>query len=347
MTDPTDDVLPVAAEWLAEGRDLALATVVATWGSSPRPTGSQLLVDGAGNFLGSVSGGCVEGEVVRKAREIVRDGGHELLGFGVSDEDAWDVGLACGGRIEVLVTPCLTAPTLSAIAAARADGRAALLLTSLASGESTLLGEDPAGWPPGVAEHAADALRTDRGRRLEIAGREHFLQVFSLPLRMVVVGAVHIAQALIPMARAAGYSVALVDPRRAFASETRFPGVELRHEWPAPAFARLRPDARTAVVALTHDPKLDTPALAEALASPAFYVGVLGSRRTLAKRLASLREQGVDEANLARIHGPIGLDIGAATPAEIAIAIMAEVTATLRRRTAAIPTGARAETRTG
>lgn len=200
------------------------------------------------------------------------------------------------------------------------DGRQALLDGEAAIGDLPL-----AGAPLDQVKHA---LAADRSGTL--ADTRLFVHVFNPPLRMVIVGAVHIAQALAPMAALGGYEVIVVDPRRAWATDARFPGVKIESEWPDKALAALAPNRRTAVIALTHDPKLDDPALSVALASPAFYVGALGSTRTHAKRLARLRESGVDEASLARIHGPIGLAIGAKSPAEIAISILAQVTQALR-----------------
>ena len=224
--------------------------------------------------------------------------------------------------------------TLHAVLAAREGKRPAVLVSELDSGEQRLFfpdAPDESGLAPPVRAACVEALRADRSRRLvNEVGSDLFLQVFNPPLRMVVVGAVHITQALAPMAVLLGYEVTVVDPRRAFATGERFPGVAVDTEWPDDALLRLAPDRRTAVVTLTHDPKLDDPALAVALASDAFYVGSLGSRRTHAARLERLRARGLDETALARIHGPIGLAIGAKSPAEIATAVTAEITARLR-----------------
>lgn len=324
-----DDVVRTALRWLDEGRDCALATVIATWGSSPRPAGSQLLVDAHGKFTGSVSGGCVEGAVVAEAQQVIRTGGGRLLEFGISDSEARDVGLACGGTVRVLVTPCPPRSELEAVAEATRHQRTALMLTSLADyAQRTVTA--PEECTGALREACAQAMRSDRSRLVETPDAAFFVKVFSLPLRLVVIGAVHIAQALQAMARTAGYEVVIVDPRRAFAAADRFPDAVVTHEWPDVAMQRLRPDHRTAVVALTHDSKLDEPALHHALASDAFYVGALGSRRTHAARCERLRDRGLDEAQIARIHAPIGLAIGAATPAEIAVAIIAEMTAALR-----------------
>ena len=218
---------------------------------------------------------------------------------------------------------------------ARASKVPFALLTHLPSGRQALFrgaGPERGGdFGPEVASAARDALRRDRSRRVDSDSGPVFVHVFNPPLRLVVVGAVHIAQALVPMAAMAGYEVAVVDPRRSFASRERFPDVALVDEWPDDAIAALAPDSRTALVTLTHDSKLDDPALLAGLRTPAFYIGSLGSRRTHRTRLERLREKGCEERALARIHAPIGLDIGAQSPAEIAVAIVAEITAVSRR----------------
>ncbi len=208
------------------------------------------------------------------------------------------------------------------------------VLTFLSSGRQTLYRHNDRARAPaldsGLQSEIRDALRRDRSRCVETESGPVFVHVFNPPLRLVVVGAVHIAQALVPMAQLVGYEVVVVDPRRSFASGERFPGIALVDEWPDDAVVALAPDSRTALVTLTHDPKLDDPALIAGLRSPAFYIGSLGSRRTHRARLERLRQAGVEERALARIHSPIGLDIGAQSPAEIAAAIVAELTAVLR-----------------
>jgi xanthine dehydrogenase accessory factor len=222
---------------------------------------------------------------------------------------------------------------LDRLLADRAAKRPAALLTNLDGGAQALIHlEDVLGdlaLDGAALDAARAALRADRSGILDLPGRRFFLQVSNPPLRMLVVGAVHISQALVPMASLAGYDVTVIDPRRAFATDARFPDVKLIGEWPDDAMATLRPDHRTAVIALTHDPKIDDPALGVALKSDAFYIGALGSRKTHASRLARLREAGFDDRVLARIHGPIGLKIGAKSPGEIAISILAEVTTVL------------------
>lgn len=323
-----DDMPETALAWHRAGRGAVLATVVETWGSAPRPVGSQLVIAGDGEIQGSVSGGCVEGAVVAEALEALADGRPRLLSFGVSDEEAFAVGLACGGRIRVLVEPvgaAIPEAMLAGLVAARAARRPAALLVNLATWERQL--SDGRGDSP-LAEAVRARFRADRSGLEE---GEWFVGIHNPPLRLVVVGAVHIAQPLVAMARLAGYDPLIVDPREAFGSAARFPGETILHDWPDSALAAAGLDARTAVVTLTHDPKLDDPAIRVALASDVFYLGCLGSTRTHARRLERLKAAGFAEAELARIHAPVGLDIGASSPAEIAIAILAEMTRVLRK----------------
>lgn len=217
---------------------------------------------------------------------------------------------------------------LASLRAARAAGRPVVLLTRLSDGHQCLWPDEAL--PGALAEAAQAALDSDRTANIESEGEAWFVQPHNPPLRLVIVGAVHVAQALAPMAAGMGFAVTIVDPRRAFATEERFTGVALNHEWPDEAMAALAPDTRTAIVTLTHDPKLDDPALDVALKSPAFYIGALGSRRTHAKRVDRLKELGHGDAAIARIAAPVGLDIGAVTAPEIALSIMAQVVA--RRR---------------
>lgn len=298
--DPPD--LPaLAARWRAQGHALAIATVVRTWGSAPRRAGSMLLVRDDGLFEGSISGGCVEGEVIAAAlrRIAAGNGGGELLEYGVADARAWEVGLACGGTIAVLVQAV-----------------------------------EPGAFPFALLERIGEAARG--GRPINIAydlaattareGEEgDFVHRIDPPLRLMIVGAVQIAQALAPMAETLGYRVEIVDPRAAFAAAPRFAGRAIDERWPDEAMTDWRPDGASAVVALSHDPKIDDPALAAALRSDAFYIAALGSRKNHAARLERLAAMGFGEAALARINGPAGLAIGAAEPAEIALSIAAQM----------------------
>ena len=298
--------LVTARRWLAQGYRVALATVIETWGSAPRRTGSHLVVRDDGLFEGSVSGGCVEGEVVTEAQALL-DGhgsGVRRLDYGVADETAWRVGLACGGRIAVLVQRIADdgfPPVLiDRLERAASDGTAVRLATDPATGV-TVEGDGPG-----------------------------FVRDYPPPRRVAIIGAVHIAQALVPLVEALGVAATVIDPRGLFAADARFAGLDLDRRWPDEALADWRPNAASAVIALTHDPKLDDVALAAALRSPAYYIAALGSRKNHALRRERLGAQGFDDAALGRIHGPAGLAIGAADPAEIALSIAAEMTAAWR-----------------
>jgi xanthine dehydrogenase accessory factor len=283
--------------------------------------GAQLVIAGDGEMQGSVSGGCVEGAVVLEAADALEKGEQRLLEYGVSDGDAFAVGLACGGTIRVLVEPVgavLPVDLLRDLVDARAARRAVAYGVNIETGARQL-----------VSEGHAERFAMDRSG-FEEAGQV-FVGVHNPPLRLAVVGAVHIAQALVPMARIAGYDPVIIDPRGAFGSEARFPGERILPDWPDEALEEIGLDARTALVLLTHDPKLDDPALHMALVSPCFYIGALGSKRTHAARVARLQEAGFSEKQIARIRGPVGLDIGASGPPEIAVSILAQMTQQLRR----------------
>jgi xanthine dehydrogenase accessory factor len=325
MTEMTEALPELALSWHRAGKGAVLATVIETWGSAPRRVGSQLVIGADMAMMGSVSGGCVEGAVVEEAMVALKDGRPRVLTFGVSDETAFAVGLACGGTIRVLLEPvgkALPETLLEDLVAARGARRPVAYRVNLATWDRALVAPDP---------ENAELFRADRSGVAETPAGAVFTHIHNPPLRLAVIGAVHIAQHLVPMARACGYDVLVVDPREAFGSAERFPGTALSHDWPDEALAAFGLDTRTAVVTLTHDPKLDDPAIRATLGSEAFYLGCLGSTRTNAKRTARLTGAGLTPAQLARIHAPVGLDIGAATPAEIAVSIMAQITQTLRQ----------------
>ena len=308
-SDLSDSIPETALGWHREGKGAVLATVIETWGSAPRRVGAQLAISGAGEIEGSVSGGCVEGAVIVEALEALEEGAARELEFGVSDGDAFAVGLACGGTIRVLVEPVgsvLPEALLADLCAARAARAPVAYVVDLDTGARRL-----------ERDGFETRFRMDRSGFEE--GSRTFVAIHNPPLRLIVVGAVHIAQALVPMARIAGYDPAIIDPRETFGAQARFPGETLLNDWPDEAVEQLGLDSRTALVLLTHDPKLDDPALTLALRSGCFYIGALGSTRTHAKRVARMQEAGFSEAEIARIHGPVGLDIGAAGPSEIAV----------------------------
>lgn len=335
------EVLNDIDNWLKAGNeDIALATVVQTWGSAPRKVGAKMALTTDGQISGSVSGGCVEGAVIEAGQEVIAAGRPQLLHFGVTDETAWGVGLACGGTIEVFVERLDTAVYHFLHDLINQD-RAGASLTLIRGPEEKIgrkltldgdgrslgtLGDD-------LDEPARLAVQTARGQlvahpqRLSLTDEsELFVDVVRPAPQLVMVGGVHIAVALTTIAKALGYGTIVVDPRRAFGSEARFPHVDrLIQAWPDKALAEINLTPETAVAMLTHDPKIDDPALNVVLNSPAFYVGALGSSKTQAKRQQRLRDMGFDDAVIQRIHGPIGLDINAQTPEEIALSIMAEI----------------------
>ena len=307
------------------------AVVTSVWGSAPQAEGAAMLVAADGGMAGSVSGGCVEGAVAVAVRAAIQRGTASTARYGVSDERAWEVGLACGGTLEVLVQPSVPPEVLTA-----ARGSGGTVVATVLDGEDAgriFVREDSTRGDDTPLDRAADdALRSGRSgtRRVAVDGREAdvFLEVFPRPCRLVIFGGVHIAAALVPMARAAGYRTIVADGRPAFLTRDRFPDAdELILGWPDEAFARTGLDAGTYVAVLTHDPKFDDPALTIALKSPAGYVGAIGSRKTQASRRERLRAAGLTDAELDRLRGPIGLDLGGRSPAETAIAILAEMTA--------------------
>ncbi len=322
MNDVSFEHIPEQAlAWYREGKGAALATVIETWGSAPRRVGSQLAISGQGEILGSVSGGCVEGAVIVDAIDSIHDAKVRELEFGVSDGDAFAVGLACGGTIRILVEPVgsvLSEALLSDLVTARAARTPIAYVADLDNGTRSLKHN-------GFAQRfAMDCSGFEEGTRC-------FVAIHNPPLRLIIVGAVHIAQALVPMAQMAGYDPLVIDPRESFAAKARFPDVEISNDWPSDAVEKAALDARTALVLLTHDPKLDDPVLHHALGTDVAYIGALGSKRTHAKRLDRLRDAGFSDTQCARIHGPIGLDIGASSPSEIAISIIAQMTLNLRK----------------
>ena len=314
MTGP--EITALALAWHEAGRKVAIATVVQAWGSAPRPVGSQMIIAADGALEGSVSGGCVEGAVVTEAHEAITEGKARLLEYGVSDGDAFAVGLACGGTIRVLVEPVgavFPIEVLRDLVAHQARRVPVAYVVDLQGSARQLV--------------AQEAQLPDRsGVRAD--GRT-FVAVFHPPMRMVIVGAVHIAQPLVAMASLCGYAPIVIDPRAAFATMARFPQAQVHTEWPDDVLGEIGLDARTCVVALAHDPKIDDPALIAALRSDACYIGALGSRRTHDARKDRLAAAGLTASQIARVHGPVGLPLGGRKPAEIALSVMAQVTQTV------------------
>ena len=305
----------------ARGERVAVATVVATRRSAPRPVGSKLLVTDGGELHGSVSGGCVESDVYESCQAVLRGARAEVLSYGISDDQAFEVGLPCGGEIDVFVEEPDPALLTRLAEIVRAEKRA-VVLTDLASGEKRLVLE-------GQEPDADELIRGGRSKLLERDSGAVFADVYGPPPRVFVYGAVDTAEALCRAAKMLGLHTIVADARAKFATGERLPSAdEVIVAWPEEALARVAPDHATAVVVLTHDDKFDLPALRGALATDAFYVGALGSRRNQERRRERLLEAGVSEEALERIHGPAGLDLGAATPAETALSMLAEIVAT-------------------
>ncbi|AZM59244.1 MULTISPECIES: XdhC family protein [unclassified Streptomyces] len=361
------DIAEDLSRWVGQGRDFAVATVVAVGGSAPRQPGAALAVDADGTAVGSVSGGCVEGAVYELCEQALADGETVLQRFGYSDDDAFAVGLTCGGIIDILVTPVRAAdparPVLASALAAAARGEAAAV-ARIVSGPAELLGRALTVRPDGsyeggfgghpeldrtvVAEAGAflDAGRTgtlEIGEQGSRCGAPLTLLVESSvpPPRMIVFGAIDFAAALVRVGKFLGHHVTVCDARPVFATRARFPEAdEIVVEWPHTYLERTSVDARTVLCVLTHDPKFDVPLLERALRLPVAYVGAMGSRRTHLDRNARLRAAGVTDLELARLRSPIGLDLGARTPQETALSIAAEIVANRRGGSGASLTGA-------
>ena len=329
------DILSDVERWKAEDRPIAIATVVETWGSAPRPAGGKLGLTADGRIAGSVSGGCVENAVVEAGRKTLSSGTPQLLHYGVSDDTAWSVGLACGGSLDVFVER-LDPEIFAAVADALHRQKPVAVATVIRGpagtfGKKLALLEDGSvlgGIDEAALAETRSALAAGSSRRVAAGDREIFVDVLLPAPRLVIVGGVHIAVTLVTLAKTLGFRTILVDPREAFGNAKRFPHAdEIVNDWPDKALERVAPDGSTAVAVLTHDPKLDDPALLTALRGRAFYVGALGSRRTQEKRRARLTEAGLPADALARLHAPIGLPLGGRSPEEIAIAILAEIVA--------------------
>ena len=302
------EVLDELERWTKDGEEVALATVIETWGSSPRPLGSKMVVTRSGKMAGSVSNGCIEGAVFEEAQKVLKSGAPKIAAFGVADDVAFEVGLACGGHIEVFVQP-LTDVHRELLGKLERN-EPATLRTNLETGATELVSGVPSGG--------------------ELAHREGdlFVEPFRRPAHLVIIGAIHIAIPLHRLAKLMGYRVTVIDARSKFATKERFPEAdELIVAWPDEALKKLSIDNSTYVVILTHDPKFDLPALRSVIGAEPGYIGAIGSRKTNQNRFDALRAEGFTDAQLARVHGPIGLDLGSRGAEETALGILAEVTA--------------------
>ena len=353
------DLLETLDTWRAQGAGTGRAVVIRTFGSAPRPEGAVLVVTDDGRLIGSVSGGCVEGAAAEEIETARRTGNARVIRYGISDEQAWDVGLACGGTIDVLVQPQVPDSVLEAARRSIGPrGRSLAVATPLPAdappsefgphqpgtgslpAASVLIGADGEILEGSTGDAATDAalaaagsriLDDGRSRTVDIGDRAFFVEAFPVRPRLVIVGAVEVARSLVRYARELGYETVVVDGRAAFATTERFPEADrIEVAWPDEAFETLEVGANDAVAILSHDPKFDEPAIVEAVRRGARYVGAVGSRKTQADRRARLADDGLSGAEIATVHGPIGLDLGGKDPAETALAIMAEIVASRR-----------------
>ena len=307
--DELDDVLTPLSIWLKEKRKVAIATVISTWGSAPRPVGGQMAIDVNGEIIGSVSGGCIEGAVISEGIKSIKDGGTRVKDYGISNDLAWEVGLACGGELKVLIQPLNIEDNIVYSMIKLIKSRKPIKLeVDCITGERLI----------------NNSLTNETSSYDKLTNK--FIHIIAPHPRLFIIGAVHIAQALVSLAKIANYDITLIDPREHFATKKRFPNCKIINEWPDTALANFKLDKATHIVTLTHDPKIDDPALITALKHDIGYIGSLGSKKTHHTRYERLLSLGFKEDELSRIHGPVGLNIKAKTPAEIAISILAELT---------------------
>ncbi len=321
------ELLETLDAWRRDGVRVGRAMVIRTYGSAPRPAGAALIYAADGRIAGSVSGGCVEGAAAEEIAQAFETNTPKVVRYGISDEQAWSVGLACGGNIDVLIEPDIPR---EAEQAARSTGGVAVV-TDLSDGHRFIVSEvgpPPAGAPTDVIDAAREALLRGTSRVVESGGHELFIETYPVRPRIVIVGAVEIARALTRLARELGFATTVVDGRAAFATRERFPDADdIVVGWLDEVADRIGLNANDAVAVLAHDPKLDDPALIEAFRRGCRYVGALGSKKTQADRRERLREAAIGDADIARLHGPIGLDLGGRSPSETALAVLAEIVA--------------------
>ncbi len=332
------DIFEDIKAWYSEGKDFALATVVDTWRSAPRMVGSAMAIAQDMQNVGSVSGGCVEGSVIKEALPLIQSGEGKLIRFGVSNEEAWSVGLSCGGKIKVYVERFLGLSekerrVWETLQQRIQDNASSILVTPLVDGISQhsllLPGGEVIGHalPEALVQQAIESARMRKHQVVEMGDTSYFIQLFPKKARMIIVGAAHVSLDLIDLANQFDFETIVIEPRGVFTQETRFksPPHQLHQTWPEEVLADMAIDADTYAVMLTHDPKIDDQALHHLLRSEVAYIGALGSSKTHAKRVGRLEKAGFSEAEIARIHGPVGVNIRALSPKEIALSIMAQI----------------------
>ncbi|MEM1120654.1 MAG: XdhC family protein [Bacteroidota bacterium] len=334
------ELLPTINEWTSQNKPFAIATVTKTWGSSPRPIGSALLISEDMEMAGSVSGGCVEGAVIRATLPLITSGEGQQLNFGVTNEEAWEVGLSCGGKLEVFAERFIAFDNRPAeqmiwqkLQENLTTNQPCVLLTRLQAGESqhllvmpdrTALGQQ---LPIHLIEEGLRVYKERKSQIVEQEGISYFAQVFPRKSQLLIIGAAHITADLVTLGKMYGFETIVIDPRGIFTNKTQFETApdQLLEKYPAEVLADYVLDTYTYAVVLSHDPKIDDNALHVLLKSEIGYIGALGSRKTQAKRIARLTEAGFSESEISRIQSPVGVDIKAKTPKEIALSIMGEI----------------------
>ena len=310
-------------DWLKDKKDVAIASVIETWGSSPRPVGSIMAINNNNEIVGSVSGGCVESFVFSKALEVIKSNKVETLEFGVTNTKAWEVGLTCGGKIKVFLEKISYSDLnyIKRINSSFTKNENILVATRLKDGKRKLLNDTE-----NLSLKNSFNINTEKVKSgLEILSNEiWYLKIFENNIKVIIIGAVHIAEPLIKFLNNLAYEVFLIDPRSSF-NEKRYSNVKILKEWPDEALKKIKIDKSTAIVTLTHDPKLDDPALLYSLKTKAFYIGCLGSSKTHKSRILRLKKKDINQIKLSRLNGPVGIDIGAKTPTEIAVSIISQI----------------------
>lgn len=334
------EFLPLLKQWTEQGKSFSIATVIKTWGSSPRPVGSAMLVSQAMEMAGSVSGGCVENAVVKASLPLLENGSGQILHYGVADEEAWEVGLSCGGKIQVYAERFLAfdkRPAEQAVwqklQACLANNEACILLTKLVDGLSQhilVLPDRSAIGQQVSSELIAEGLRVYQERKnqlITIGEQAYFAQVFPRKSQLIIIGAAHITVDLVELANMYNFETIVIDPRGIFTNKTQFKVApdQIFEKYPSEVLPDFSLDAYTYAVVLSHDPKIDDNALHLLLSSEVGYIGALGSRKTQAKRVARLTAAGFSEVTITKIHSPVGVAINAKTPKEIALSIMGEI----------------------
>ncbi len=306
-----DDIINPTFIWINNEKKVAIATVISTWGSSPRQIGGQMSVNEDGEFIGSVSGGCVETSVIHEALACIKDGKHRIKDYGITNDLAWEVGLACGGSLKVLIQPLDFNDKIINTVKRKIDKRERVCITSNCKTGSRKVISD-------INQELPKNSYFDKYNQI-------FYHIIEPRMRLFIIGGVHLAQALSSLANVCEYEIIIIDPRNYFANSERFPNNRIINEWPDIAFKDLTLGKNDSIVALTHDPKIDDQAIKLALNSNIGYIGALGSKKTHDKRVQRLKKEGFNDLKISKIHAPIGIDINSKTPPEIAVSIIAEL----------------------